>query len=189
MPRSQRSASKRLKLPKKLNSSSLLIFIGITLFIFGAFRYYESRILSFNKPPNVPESVILGQKPAQITIPSLNIDLPIEEGSIDQGVWKVSYQNATYLDTSAPPKTGGNTVIYGHNKKAIFGSLGAAKIGENIYIKDTKGEVYVYEIISKEFVSPDRVDLVSPTSSEELTVYTCWGIFDSQRVVLKARPI
>lgn len=117
------------------------------------------------------------------------MDLSIDEGGIKDGVWQISYQNATHLGASANPGTSGNIVIYGHNKKAIFGNLPYLKVGEEVSLKTSDGKIHKYKVVEKLWVSPDRVDLVSPKESEELTIYTCWGIFDNQRVVVKAIPI
>ena len=89
---------------------------------------------------------------------------------------------------SAAPGTGGNAVVYGHNKKVIFGNLPYLSLGQKIYIKTKDDKIHIYEAYKKDFVSPDKIDLVSPTDHEELTIFTCWGVFDSQRVVIKARP-
>lgn len=131
----------------------------------------------------------IGENPTQIIIPSIKIDLPIDEGSIKDGVWEISYQNATHLESSANPGSNGNIVIYGHNKRAIFGNLPYLKVGEKISIKTSEGKIHQYKVVDKLWVGPDRIDLVSPKDTEELTIYTCWGLFDSQRVVIKAIPI
>jgi sortase A len=125
----------------------------------------------------------------EIIIPSIQIDLKVDPGQIKDGVWLISETNATFLNTSSTPGNEGNTVIYGHNKKVIFGSLPYLSIGQKIIIKTTDGKIYTYEVYEKDFVGSDRVDLVSPTNKEELTVYTCWGIFDTQRAVIKAKLI
>jgi LPXTG-site transpeptidase (sortase) family protein len=155
----------------------------------GLFRFYEIRILSFTKPITAAQNAGAGELPTKITIPSIGIDLPIDLGEIKNGVWQISYNNPTFLNTSARPGTGGNTVIYGHNKKIIFGNLPYLSIGQKIFIKTTSGRIYTYVAYQKDFVGSDRVDLISPTKTEELTIYTCWGLFDSQRAVVKARPI
>jgi LPXTG-site transpeptidase (sortase) family protein len=190
------SLSKTLKRLKKYSKkfvgvrSSVFVFtIGLVLLIFGGLNYYRLRILSFTSVPIESTSAQKGELPVQITIPSLKIDQAIEAGSIKDGVWQISYQNATFLNSSARPGTGGNVVIYGHNKKAIFGNLPYLSLGQKIYIKTQDGQVRVYEAYKKEFVKPSRVDLIAPTDNEELTLYTCWGLFDSQRVVIKAKPI
>jgi LPXTG-site transpeptidase (sortase) family protein len=178
------------KLSKRINSSVILIFLGFSLLSFGGVNYYRVRILSFTKTPS--QATQIGQNyklPEEILIPSIGIDLSIETGAIEDGVWQISYNHPTFLNSSARPGSGGNIVIYGHNKKAIFGSIPYLSVGQKVYIKTTDDKVYIYEVYGKEFVSPDRVDLVSPTDHEELTIYTCWGLFDSQRVVIKAKPV
>lgn len=175
---------------KRLNRSHLLIFLGFFLLTFGGLNYYQVRILSFNQvPEEVKTSVSEVDLPVEVIIPSIQIDLKVEPGQIKDGVWQISSSEATFLNTSTPPGEGGNTVIYGHNKKAIFGNLPYLSIGQKVSLKTQSGKIYNYEVTDKFFVGPDRVDLVSPTNHEELTIYTCWGLFDSQRAVIKAKPI
>ena len=179
-------ALKSLKFLKR-NNPLVFIFIGLSIFLFGAINYHRVRVLSFK---NSPQPIIsTGQKPIEIIIPSLNIDLPIEQGKINNSVWEISQNSATHLADSANPEDNGNIVIYGHNKKSIFGNLPYLKIGETINIKVADGQIYKYKLEEKLWVKPDRVDLVSPTDHEVLTIYTCWGFLDSQRVILKAVPI
>lgn len=184
-------ASKTLKnLLKGLNNRpTLLISFGLFIFFVGAAHYHELRILSFTKTPIEAQISTPGELPVQIIIPSINIDQEIGIGQIKDGVWQISYDNPTFLESSARPGAGGNIVIYGHNKKAIFGNLPYLSIGQKIMIKTTDGKTYTYVAYKKDFVQPDRVDLVSPTDSEILTIYTCYGIFDSQRAVVVAKPI
>jgi sortase A len=167
----------------------LLISLGLFLFFVGAVHYHQLRVLSFTTAPETVKNDTKGELPTQITIPSIGIDLPIELGSIQDGVWQISYTKPTFLDSSARPGTGGNVVIYGHNKKLIFGNLPYLSVGQKVTIKTVGGKTYTYEVYKKDFVRPDRVDLVSPTDREELTIFTCWGILDSYRAVIKARLI
>lgn len=165
----------------------LLVSFGLFLFFLGASRWWQLRVLSFAQ---VPAAVATGGEiPNQIIIPSLKIDIPVDEAEIKEGIWQISYKNATFLKTSARPGMGGNIVIYGHNKKAIFGSLPYLALGQKVILKTREGKTYEYEVYRKEFVAPSRVDLVSPTDHEELTLFTCWGLFDGRRVVVKARPV
>lgn len=127
--------------------------------------------------------------PIEIIIPSISVDIKLDTGQIKNGVWEISGVNATFLNTSAVPGTNGNIVIYGHNKKNIFGNLPYLSVGQKIALKTARGKIYNYIVKEKLFVNPDRVDLVSSADKEELTVYTCWGLFDSQRAVIKAEPI
>ena len=135
------------------------------------------------------QTTLKGELPTHISIPSIGIDLPVDVGEIRDGVWQISYGSPTFLNTSARPGTGGNVVIYGHNKKVIFGNLPYLSIGQKIILKTQSGKLYTYEAYQKDFVKSDRIDLVSPTNKEELTIYTCWGLFDNQRAVIKAKPV
>lgn len=181
------------KISKKLQGkfgSSVLIFLGLLIFLFGSFNYYRIRILSFNKTPDVVDLAKQNlDMPVEIIIPSIQTDLTIDPGTIQNGVWQISDTKATFLDTSATPGSAGNTIIYGHNKKAIFGNLPYLSVGQKISVKTKSGTIYKYIVTDKYFVNPNRVDLVSPTMVKELTIFTCWGLFDNQRVVIKAKPV
>lgn len=182
-----RKLSKKLS---KLRGSLVLLIFGLFLVIFGGVNYYQVRILSFTKAPEEALQAIKNDDvPVEIIIPSIKIDLKVEPGQIKNGVWQISGSNATFLDVSAPPGSGGNTVIYGHNKKVIFGNVPYLSVGQKISVKTKSGQIYNYIVDQKYFVGPDRVDLVSPSNKEELTVYTCWGLFDQTRAVVKAKPI
>ena len=194
----QRSVSKALKKARKLTKKffkwlnlhpTLLISFGVFIFFVGASRFYQTRILSFTKPITVAQTSQKGELPTHISIPSIGIDLPIDLGEIRDDVWQISYANPTFLNTSARPGAGGNVVIYGHNKKIIFGNLPYLSIGQKILLTTSDAKIYTYEVYQKDFVNPNRIDLVSPTNKEELTIYTCWGLFDNQRAVIKAKPI
>jgi LPXTG-site transpeptidase (sortase) family protein len=180
-----RSKAKR----RLLRNAYILLSFGILLLAFGGFNYYRVRILSFTTLPTVAPTKDRGAVPTEIVIPSIKIDLPVDIGEIKNGVWQISTNHATFLNTSAPPGTGGNTVIYGHNKKVIFGNLPYLSVGQDIYVKTSDGKIHAYKAVKKYFVEPEAVNLISPTTSEELTIYTCWGLFDSQRAVIKALPI
>lgn len=174
---------------KRLSETSIIaILVGLILFSFGFYKYYRVRVLSFSGGIENIEEIKQKDIPVQVIIPSLKIDIPIDLSEIKDGVWGISYKNAAYLASSAAPGGGGNIVIYGHNKRPIFGSLPYLSIGQKVFIKTQSGKIYVYEVYKKDFVNPDRIDLVSPTNREELTLFTCWGLFDSQRAVIKAKP-
>jgi len=184
----QKALKTSKKLLRKLNSPILFIILGLVIFAFGGINYYRVRILSFKEAPISVQSQA-GDRPVQVIIPSLKIDILIETADIKNGIWEISYNSATFLNSSSRPGEGGNTVIYGHNKKAIFGSLPYLSVGQKVTIKTEDGTLLSYQVYKKDFVKPDRIDLVSPTDHEELTLFTCWGLFDSQRVVVKAKPI
>jgi LPXTG-site transpeptidase (sortase) family protein len=178
------------------NRKIFLLFstmLGLLLIVVGEVTlYYQRRILSFTSNPYAKIQSVARPEllPKKITIPDLKIDLPIEEGVIAGGIWEISPKNATHLDTSSSPTLSGNIVIYGHNKRVIFGSLAFAKKGMLIDLLLANGQRREYKIVDVLQVDPSDVAVVAPTTTQEiLTVYTCTGFLDSKRLVVKALPI
>lgn len=180
-----------LKILKKYKAKPLavtFIILGLLLLLFGSLNYYRVRRLSFTSAPQSVNQADESDYPAELIIPSLTIDLPIDPGFIKKGVWDISPTNATFLATSAIPGQG-NTVIYGHNLTAVMGKLPFIADNQKIVVKTKNGKIYNYVVTEKYSVSPDRVDLVSPTKNNQLTLYTCTGFADGKRFVVKAVPI
>ncbi len=166
-----------------------LAFLGMCLVIFGeSYIYFSKRILSFS---TIPPTTISHSSDVPVTVHfgSAKIDLLVESGKIVNGVWQISASKATFLGTSAKPGEKGNIIIYGHNKKSIFGNLTKVKVNDIIEITTSTQKTFEYKVSSIDKVKPDDVSVVLPTNEEILTVYTCTGFLDSFRLVVKARPI
>jgi LPXTG-site transpeptidase (sortase) family protein len=165
--------------------------IGINLFLTsGLYLLYRQTVLSFKVTPIVTsEAHLRAALPIKISIPTAQVNLSMIESQIVNGVWETSDKFATHLNTSARPNEGGNIIVYGHNLRRIFGPLKQVKKGDEINLTTTDGKVISYQVIAIEIVEPENIDLVLPTKSEVLTVYTCTGWLDSKRLVIKAVPI
>ena len=59
---------------------------------------------------------------------------------------------------------------------------------DQIYVL-TKDHWYEYMVNEILIVNPDQIDVINPTQDETLTLYTCSGYFDTQRLVVKAKRI
>jgi len=166
----------------------LLIF-GILLIIFSfVYKTYRLRILSFNG--TVTETVIKQYaKPVRIEIPDLKIDLPIEEGGIQDEVWSISEKGATHLNISENPGGKGNIVIYGHNKNKLFGPIRWIKNETIIKVFNADGVEYDYKVTERVEVKPTDLSYVLPKNEETLTLYTCSGFADSKRLIVVAKRI
>lgn len=190
--RKQRLATKHTQqhgifIPVRLAVAGLA---GILLIFVGVFYYfYAETVLSFKASPVVvAQAELRGATPTHITIPNLKVGLDITPTFIQDGIWQVSDTTAAYLESSARPEEGGNIIIYGHNKRELFGPLRLIKLGDTINLTADDGKQYAYKVAEVRTVSPDAINEVMPTDYEVLTVYTCTGIFDSQRLVIKAYP-
>lgn len=162
---------------------------GVAIFTLAFFNYLHIKRLSFSRSPQLTDAFTVNSDiPVEIIIPSVNLDVRIEPGVINDNIWQISNENAMFMAISSPPGSGGNTVVYGHNKRRVFGSLPYVGVGQKITLKTASGKIYNYVVDKKYFVEPSRVDLISPTDEAKLTLYTCWGLFDSQRAVIVAKP-
>lgn len=178
------------KKDKSLLLPRLIIVLGILLMIFSIFWKIDKGSLGFkNQPTPVREVNVESKKPFGLKISKAKISLNVEESQIINGNWEVSRDGVSHLNTSDVPGNDGNIVIYGHNKSNILGSLNSVKIGDEVIITTRDNENHAYRVKSIEVVSPSRVDVINPTENEVLTIYTCTGLLDSKRLVVKAEPV
>jgi LPXTG-site transpeptidase (sortase) family protein len=176
------------------NWQAWLMMLGITLGInmvcaSGWYYLYSKTVLSFAVVPQVvikPE--LRGSIPQQVKLPNLGLEYSLEVGAIVDGIWQTSQTKPTYLITSGRPGENTNIVIYGHNYPSIFTPLKKMQIGNTIEIITENKQHFVYEVKDIVVVSPSAIEQVAPTDHEVLTLYTCTGLFDSQRLVIKAFP-
>lgn len=124
--------------------------------------------------------------PTQITL--LGKTIPIEPQQYDGTRWIVSDAAASFLLQSARPGESGNAIIYGHNTPEIFRTLYDVKLSDEIVIWRADGSQRRYVITDIQRVEKTDTALVAPTQEEVLTLYTCIGWMDSERLVVQARP-
>ncbi len=127
--------------------------------------------------------------PNEIVIPKLNFTLDIKQTTIQNGKWGVSRDSASHLIISSVPGKKGNIIVYGHNRPGQLKILHKVVPGDYINLKTIEGKTYVYKVITKSIVWPDKIDLLYPTKSEVLTLYTCTGLADSKRLIVRAIPL
>jgi sortase A len=91
----------------------------------------------------------------------------VAEGDLEQGP-------GHYPQTVLPGQDG-NAAIAGHRTTygAPFYELNELATGDDIYLTDTAGRTFVYQVVHQEVVSPSDVAVLSPTSFAELTLTTC----------------
>ena len=181
--RSERPANLSLKVYLILGLVGLLLSAGGIWYII-----YSRGVLSFSEIP--VEYYIPSPQPAvpvSITFPDINLEVPVRENEIKDGIWQISESGASHLSVSAYPGQTGNIIIYGHNKTAIFGRIRQLKTGYLILLATDKGN-YTYIIDEILSVTPEELDVIRPTRTETLTVYTCTGFLDSKRFVVRAHP-
>jgi len=173
----------------------LILFVvlhWLALAFFLGWSYAQSRAYRYSftaAPVYTTDLSFRYSKPVSISIDVLKKTLNIEDARIENGIWSTSDTGVSHLDTSARPGEGNNIVLYAHNTKPLFGSLKTIKIGDRITLRNDLGDIYEYDVTNTLTVLPTQIEAVLPTESEQLTLYTCTGLFDSHRFIVQAKPV
>lgn len=173
------------------HTDTLTIGFGVILLSFWSLdRFLYTKALAFD-PKSIPKSQDQIEQnlppPKHITIENL-VDTDITPATFDGGFWNVAANTASYPLGTAHPGEPGNIIIYGHNKSNILGNLSKTKIGDTIIIT-TDSKSHTYQITSKQIVDLTQTSYLEPTSEETLTIYTCTGWLDKNRLIIQAKPI
>lgn len=175
-----------------------LIILGLALIgAWGLHRFLYNRSLRLSDRLLASYSQESNQKavPIHITISPPagegrnTIQLQIVEAGKVEGAWTVSPSAANHVHGSAIPGEAGNTIIYGHNLNTVFGYLVDSRPGDSVRIYTNDGKLHQYKISEIHIVDPSQTALLSPATTEVLTLYTCTGLLDSLRFVARALPI
>ncbi len=137
--------------------------------------------------PPTENFIVEKSLPTKVSFPNNNT-IELMPAHILDGQWQVADNKATYLSTSSQPGSGGNIVIYGHNTHDIFKPLHQLKLGDTITIHQQNNQQSEYTVKEIKIVDPENTTEVEPTSYEVLTLYTCTGLLDSKRLIVKAYP-
>jgi len=185
---------KTIPIKSKINShgviGGILITCGaILLMIWGTHRIiiYQSLHISNTLLSTFAPAATYQTHITNIRI-GKTINLPVIESGYINGKWLIAPNKANHVSQSAGPGTTGNIIIYAHNTDALFGPLRLVTKGDRIYLSTNTGSLYQYVVSQITEVNPNNTMLLKPTITEALTLYTCSGLFDSKRLVVRAVP-
>lgn len=137
--------------------------------------------------PQSPLDLLRGV-PTKIMIPTLGINVGIEKGIYDPAShsWNLSNYNAHFAEKSAPANVrGGNTFIYGHNSRNIFGPLPNMHIGDEAIIETAEKLHFYYRLEEISEVQPADVRVLNYSGKPILTVQTCSGNWNEKRQMFR----
>ncbi len=191
--------------------SKIFLTIGI-VFLVGAvaltgFNIYDNSRASKTSNEllsklDIKEYVPLeGEKPDYV----LNPDMELPEKTVD-GHTCVGYleipafelklvvlSNLTYSNLRVAPclyhgtPYKDNFVIAAHNYNSHFGRLKNLKTGERIIFTDIDGNVFKYEVISRETLMPESIEQMK-YSEYDLTLFTC-TVGGATRVTIRCKLV
>lgn len=155
------------------------------LFVINAFQpvlplvHARTQIVHAAPPlPVIPERKITAGKPIRIVINRLGIDLPIDDGIYNEadGTWTLSKQHAQFaLITSPANDYQGNTLVYGHNSRAVFVRLPELVVGDVAELYTDNGHIFSYTFKQFQNYQPDDVSIFNYQGPPKLTIQTCGG--------------
>lgn len=164
------------------------IGIGLVVLLYSALltvqRYNPTR-LTFAAVPaqNTSQSALV---PDRVVIKSVGIDTRVIRAPYFEKRWELTPHGASWLETSPIPGERGNSIVYGHNWSAIFLNLTKVKPGDYVEVYMSDGSRRVFAITATQVVSPSETGVLNPTTSRQLTLYTCTGFLDTKRFVAAA---
>jgi LPXTG-site transpeptidase (sortase) family protein len=144
--------------------------------------------------PGVDSSKLKKERPKdnRLIIPQMQLNAPVVESEnkevLDVGLWR--------RPKTSNPELGGNTVIVGHrflynvnNTTDTFYLLDKLVVGDKFTLFWNQKD-YTYEVTEVKIVDKTAIEIENPTSSNQLTLYTCTPVWSAeQRLVVIAKPI
>lgn len=169
--------------------STLLISLGFLILAFAIFflwkrndpqrLQFKGEYVSVDNTPDI--SVPIG-----IVIEDLSIKLPVVPAKRQAQGWETTSEGVSFLSDSTSPGEVGNSIFYGHNWGSILGNLRNAQTGQRIQIFLSDGTKREFEISRIQIVSPKDISVLDASDDRRITLYTCSGLFDQDRLVVTA---
>ncbi len=167
-------------------------FLIVSLLLITVASFYEVFVIYSNSHKDLSQNYVQAPPdpptPVRFIIKNLDIDLPIFETEIVDGVWEDSENGVSYLQGSPLPGDVGNSIMYGHNWANILGGLKNIKSGDQIEIVLSNGEVRIFNFRDMFDVTVDQTHILSESDYPKLTIYTCDSFLDAKRLVVTATP-
>lgn len=145
----------------------------------------EAFVIPPPAPTATPEAPHVSLQPLSIIVPAMQLNSPIREVFLRDGIWEVADYAVGYHNGTAYPGHG-NTVLAGHAglRGGVFAQLGGLKPGDDVYLQ-TATTRFHYQVQGVRNVWPNQVEVMYPTAEPIITMITC-TTWDTQRLVVTA---
>lgn len=140
-----------------------------------------------SRPAAAPRRFEPGSPIARLTIPRLDVDVVVAEGTSDSVLQKA----VGHLEGTSRPGGDGNVVLAGH-RDTFFRPLEGIRAGDRIELDAGEGN-RTYLVEWTKVVTPDRIEVAAPTPSPSLTLITCYPFRyigpAPERYIVRARAL
>lgn len=163
-----------------------LVALLFAWFIFnpGVTRGGVVQALKSEPIPLSPYKKILAGRPVRVVLPDQAIDLPVDPGYFDSATnsWTLSGYHAHFaMVTKLANNHDGNTFIYGHNNKYVFGHIKTIQPGQKALVYTDNNYVFTYTYLNTVGVGPDDTSVFDYSGPPILTIQTCSGNWNEVR--------
>lgn len=161
-----------------------MIAAGILLAPMAINYWHRNRISSAAQAADthfdVAKPVSIEGVPNRILAPRMAIDLPVVPQSYSSATktWPVAAGMANYATESAlANNVKGETLIYGHNNRKVFGPLLNLKPDDTVYVYTANGHIFKYAYIGSQDITPEKTQIIGIMSKAPpgLKIITCDG--------------
>jgi LPXTG-site transpeptidase (sortase) family protein len=184
---------------KHLKRTIIILFAVAMIAGGGMFLYRQSQTSIVTPAPHRSEvqsqlaqpveqttnQPVISGEPVSLSIPSLDITLPITQGVYNAKTrqWTLTNDKVQYaVMTPQPNNQAGNTFLYGHYRKGVFATLHTIQPGAKAIITTANGKTFTYVLDTSRVVSPeDSQGIFDYQGKPILTIQTCTGVFFQNR--------
>lgn len=141
--------------------------------------------VSVQQPIATPQ--LVSGTPNRLTIKSINLDIEVKNGEYDPDTheWTLEKDKAHFaVMTPVANNQAGNTFIYGHNNKQVFGNLDKIVPGEIAEVMTNNGK-FIYQLSSIREVEPSDTSLFDYRGESILSIQTCSGSWYEKRKIFQ----
>ena len=147
--------------------------------------FFKNLASTFTSEKNDEPIVVAGGAIGVVDIPSINLRGQIYNGTDDE---TLKYYVGRFT-TGVMPGEIGNFALAAHNNiyTELFRDLHKVEIGAKVRIV-TRTKEYVYQVTSKNVISPTQVEVLAASKKNEITLVTCTNM-GRERVVVKGELV
>lgn len=137
---------------------------------------------------NTNQKIDLGTVIGILSIPRLEINLPIMEGTTEK---QLSQAIGHLPATAMPGAKGGNCALAGHRGhtfSVFFNRLNEMEVGDPLFIR-TRDKMLTYEVYEQKIIDPTDFSILEPVEGESVvTLITCHPLYsDKHRLIVHAK--
>lgn len=125
------------------------------------------------------------EKPERIFIPSLNLDLPVVEGSMVDNQWSLPEGSIASLPGNSFFEEGDTGILYGSNNQKALGAVSTIKKGEKIYLFGVD-KFRLFQVAEAKSVLPTEENSLLAGEKNTLILFSTNDYLKGRRFVVKA---